>query len=309
MILEPTGYLSNIEKLQELFRLSYGREISEEYLIWRYVDNPLLSTFAAVEFAEDKIVSSYTASPCCLSYGGETLKTALSATTMTHPDYRGLGLFPQLADQVYKQMGQSGFEVIWGFPNPLSHPVFLSKLQWFDIAAVPTMTLKVSNRAQNERMNYTTDNDFALGYGGVSFPEAPIAVIKSQAYLQWRYREHPTNSYANIIVSNKQGITSHVVLKIYNNTLDIVDMRAATREEAEYLLESAVSYAVENKLQTIQGWAPIHHFIYSLYKKAGFEAGSPVFNFGGRLLVNRLNKNDFADYSRWYVQMGDSDVF
>jgi len=36
---------------------------------------------------------------------------------MTHPKYRGMKLFPQLAEQIYNKMKELDYLMVWGFPN------------------------------------------------------------------------------------------------------------------------------------------------------------------------------------------------
>jgi len=50
--------------------------------------------------------------------------------TMTHPDYQGQGIFTTLAPACYEIAAACGFRVLYGFPNALSYPGFVRRLDW-----------------------------------------------------------------------------------------------------------------------------------------------------------------------------------
>lgn len=67
---------------------------------------------------------------CCHPYRRKDYHTGLSGTTMTHPEYRGKGLFPVLARSTYARMKAANMAMVWGFPNAMSHRGFVRNLNW-----------------------------------------------------------------------------------------------------------------------------------------------------------------------------------
>jgi len=308
MLIESEQFSHNIAKIKNLFKRSFNREIEEPYLIWRYVDNPLRQTLVSVKYAHGNIIANYSACPCLLSYESKTIKTALSMTTMTDPNHRGEGYFPVLAQELYDFMGQENYFMIWGFPNHFSHYTFVNHLNWNDIYEIPTMVLDLSSYSKNA-VKFETDNNFDLSYEKSIIPDQFIHVLKSQDYLKWRYTKNPINQYYNIVISNRGIISSFLVLKHYGQGLDMVDFQAANYDEGEHLLQAAISYATEHQLRVINCWAPAHHFIHQLCERNGFINSNPITYFGGRLLHDHKDQTYFSNYSNWYIQMGDSDVY
>ncbi|NDG65186.1 MAG: GNAT family N-acetyltransferase, partial [Planctomycetes bacterium] len=88
-------------KLETLFRASFDRPIPLGYLDWRYFDNSQEQLLFAVEIPDHDPVASYSAFPVDLISDGKTCRTAMSMTTMTHPHWRGKGLFQKLAAELY----------------------------------------------------------------------------------------------------------------------------------------------------------------------------------------------------------------
>ncbi len=78
----------------------------------------------------DRAAGFYTAWPVRLRLGKETVLGAQSMDTMTHPDYRGRGLFIKLAQACYDLAASKGYEVFYGFPNQNSYSGFIRRLNW-----------------------------------------------------------------------------------------------------------------------------------------------------------------------------------
>jgi hypothetical protein len=307
MILDRRSYEVNLDKLVVLFKKSFNRQISSQFFKWRYLGNPMNELLICAEKDGESFISNYSASPVMMNGNNKVVKSALSMTTMTDPDYAGQGLFPKLAKELYEYMGTLNYEMIWGFPNINSHRGFINKLEWINVYEIPTM--KLFQIPKNiERVEVTTDNNFDLDY---IIPE-PIAngifVIKDKSYLKWRYLNHPFNSYENVVLIHENVVTSFCVIKEYQGSLDIIDFQAKDPDEGYMLLLQVIHLASVKNLTTINCWAPRHHFMHTLCEKLGFVNKEPITYLGfknisgGKELIS-------CNYSDWYLQMGDSDVF
>ncbi|HCS74426.1 MAG TPA: GNAT family N-acetyltransferase [Clostridiales bacterium] len=309
MLIDSGQFLGNIENIQHLFRRSFNREIERRYIVWRYVDNPLKHTLVSVNYDNGNVTANYSACPCYLSYKSITMKSALSMTTMTDPDYRGKGIFPLLARELYDFICQNGYKMVWGFPNHFSHAKFITSLNWSNIYEIPTMVLNLSSYTFKGTIQYETDNTFDMSYDDSIIRDDLIHVLKSQIYLKWRYAQNPVNKYYNIVILEHEKVSSYLVFKYYGQCLDIVDFQVVNYDEAEYLLQAVIGIANDHKLSYINCWAPVHHFIHPLCEKYGFRSSTPITYFGGRILDEQLDQKDYLNYSNWYIQMGDSDVY
>jgi hypothetical protein len=309
MLIDSSEFKNNINKMQQLFKVAFNRDISEQMLVWRYINNPCKQTLASVFNVEGNLIANYSACPCYLSHEGKVTKTALSMTTMTDPNHRRKGMFPMLAEELYEAMARDNYYFILGFPNHLSHQIFTTYLGWRDIYEIPTMSLDLTTCPNKDSVRCETDNYFELIYDDSIISDEYIHVVKDQQYLQWRYANNPVNEYINFVISKNKKVCSYLVLKKYGQSLDIVDFQAAGYEEGEYLLKSAITYAIDQKLKSINCWAPLYHFIHRLCEKNGFRNGQPITYFAGKVLNRQSYKKDFFDYRNWYIQMGDSDVY
>jgi len=299
----------DMDPILSLFSQCFGREMKADYWKWRFLNNPICQRFIYLAWDNETLASHYAVSPVVVSVEDADYLTSLSMTTMTRPDYRGMKLFPCLANLVYEQMAKLDYIMVWGFPNPKSHQVFLRDLHWADLYEIPTMQLKIAQNAKKYTIEISMDDQIAFEYTDNIYSAGRIHVKKNSEYLKWRYRDNPINKYTNLVIAKENKVSSFCVVKKYCNTLDIVDFQAKNEEEGEKLLIEAVSFACQNKLECINCWAPRHHFFHSLCEKMGFINREPITYLGYRQLAENKLKKISNNYSDWYIQMGDSDVY
>jgi len=305
--LDVVGYASALEDLGCLFHKAFGRPVTEDMLRWRYLKNPLNKILADVAHDNGKIIANYSASPMQMVIDDSVHLAALSMTTMTDPDHGGKGWFTRLAESLYHRMASDGYSMIWGFPNRFSHRGFMARLGWQDVYEIPTMSCKVNPGHGTTDDELVLDDAFKLEYAAIPQP-ARIHVRKDRNYMQWRYAHCPDAEYKNIVIVNDGVVSSHAVVKVYGDALDVVDFRMSTKEEGRALLAMIMSMAVGRKCQTVNLWAPRHHDMHPLCERAGFVNTSPITYLGFRQLSSGsigLSTN----YSDWFLQMGDSDVY
>lgn len=308
MLLNYERYMNLSGNLTELFEKSFGRALDEQILRWRYLDNPMKDVLVAVQIEDNRLVANYSASPCLVCIDGKVYKTGLSMTTMTHPDYRGRGLFPQLANELYDHMNSRNYLMVWGFPNPNSHQTFNKYLGWKDIFSIPMMQLSLLE-FKGDKCIPCCDNDFDLNYPKYKNPQGLICVQKDKPYLRWRYRNNPGNVYQNFIIRTTDKVSSFCVTKFYLDTLDLVDFQADNPDEGEYLLRQIISLGINKGCKYIYCWAPPHHFMYSLCKRIGFQVSLHKTNFGFKPFINTEPESTVGQYVNWFIQPGDSDVY
>lgn len=98
------------------------------YLSWLYDQNPDGKVVGYDAWEGDQLAAHYVTVPATAHVAGEDTKVLLSLNTATHPDHRGKGLFPKLADATYKAGAEQGFDACYGVANANSTPGFTKKL-------------------------------------------------------------------------------------------------------------------------------------------------------------------------------------
>jgi GNAT superfamily N-acetyltransferase len=311
MILTKKNWLKVKDNLEELFLLSFGRRLPPNYFDWRYLNNNHDEILFSIENQDQNLVASYSAFPVNLIRNGEIFPAAMSMTTMTHPLFRGQGLFQSLANELYEHLRELHIRAIFGFPNSNSHSTFNDKLFWTDIYEVPTLIIDCEGLDTARlvlSLEVLRDDEFIFEYP-VPPHDGLIRVHRSKSYLSWRYAKNPVNKYKNFVLLNGGKVSSFVVAKDYGEGLDLVDVQVKNPEEGAILLRHILKLCLDGNKRQVSCWAPTHHHLHGLLERIGFKNSTPITYFGGRELISSAMPLDWLNFKSWYLQMGDSDVF
>lgn len=185
---------------------------------WQYWDNPFGPARSWVAEAEGRVVAHYAG--ICLPgvLDGRPATLAMGVDAATHPGWRGLGLFEQLARSVYLDCGQAGMPVTYCLPNPNSLRGFqkaggrdLGRARVL-VAAIDAGWLAARTRVPRPLAVAAARAVFRLppaGAGGVvdSPPDGlaalwdtvasrwPFGVARSADWWRWRYSDRPYRPY------------------------------------------------------------------------------------------------------------------
>ena len=301
----------------ELFQGSFGKEMRAEYWHWRFRDNSTGQIMIELAWDDEMLVAHYAVSPVILTIRGQDHLTALSMTTMTHPHYRGRRLFPILSNRLYERLRHCNYSTVWGFPNNQSHHTFVNRLAWDDIYEIPLSHLNIDNLPKMSEVSQcivelsTFDEKFDILWEKIKM-DCNIWVKRDRKYLNWRYNLNPQHKYHILAYIDNNEMLGYAVYKIYGSDIDVVDI-VTIREKniGEELIISILDMSLQQgNIKGINMWLPLHHSLHKSIEKIGFLNMVPVTYFSTRVLDDcKQYKVDFAKYSNWYVQLGDSDVY
>ncbi len=303
-------------QILRLFRQSYGRDLDRKVWFWRFQDNPAGQGIIYLGWDKDTLAAHYGVSAVVMRISGWDWLTGLSGTTMTHPDYRGQGLFPKLARKTYDQMRQAGMAMVWGFPNTQSHRGFVRDLEWVDIYEIPTLRLALPGHRllpvpppTNILELQWFDGRFDQLWEQVR-DDYRIIAKRDRDYLQWRYVKNPVTEYHILAYVDGDDVMGYAVYKRYREELQIVDI--LTRPDIEIgltLISRLVQIGLEQSLSSVGLWLNVSHPLHRALERLGFYNDRPVIYFGGLSLQSHLQETEIYDFRNWYLTMGDSDVF
>ncbi len=266
--LEDAGQV--VDLLNEVFHLGLTRD----WWKWKYELNPA-GFFGEegdtwVAEASNRVVGHYSVIPIKLRKGNETILVAQSVDTATHPDFRGLGIFPRLANKVYEE-AKGRYAFMYGFPTEQSHDGFL-RLGWNEFR-LNTLVKPLNLDRLSER--FTQNNAFALtlrsglrvflkaksGYSRVNLhvrgsatkvetvdqhvsplfdalsfgpSDGMITVERSPGFLNWRLSRHFGDYRLLVARTPENEIVGYGVLKSVHirgmKAISIIDMQVAENE-------------------------------------------------------------------------------
>lgn len=200
------------QDILDLFQRSYEDSLDPALWQWAYIDNIHGAPIVSLCFSNKKLVGHYAVVPIELSQNQTPIKACLSMTTMVDKDFRGLGLFTKLAEQVYARAEELGYHYVFGFPNSNSTPGFRKYLAWE--LAEPDFVVRASKQQlldSKDLQRYLKHSDFI------------VPNINSSDYLKWRTAK-PGQTY------QQKG---NCITKAYNDSYDIVYLSPNFADELE----------------------------------------------------------------------------
>lgn len=298
-------------EILDLFQLAFGKTLSMDYWKWRFLENPNADTnLISLMHDHNQLVGHYAVSPVNLLVNNEVVKTALSMTTMTHPQYGGKGIFTQLAEDVYSEMKKNHYQMVWGFPNNNSHYGFIQKLGWKDIAIQGTLSYLNPKENNPQHVHYQCHAGFTKEMIEMLSKEttAKIKIQKNEAFLNWRYLQNPTSNYKIISVED-----TWAVYKIYNSDhehsfieIDLVELHGRNDPNEISKIIDAIRLE-EGPISKFNIWTQLHGSQQSTLEKIGFKLSSSNTYFSA--LAFSETASTFLNYKNWEINFGYSDIY
>lgn len=186
----------NIPHLNKLHRAIYGHRLPSDYFIKKY-DTAFtgVKDMGYIAFnSSGMAVGFYGVIPCFLQDGDKTVLSAQSADTMTHPEYRNLGLFTRLANLTVDLCKANKILIIFGFPNQNSYPGFIHKLRWQQTDIMSCFIIPINTQWWKRLMR-------KLPFAGRLYP----------FYINWILKKYgvPQSGLPNSVLLNGFGGVKH----------------------------------------------------------------------------------------------------
>lgn len=297
-------------KILELFEICFKKEMSPSYWRWRFNLNPFTENkYIELMWDEDVLVGHYAVSPVELLINEERIFSALSMTTMTHPEYAGKGIFSKLAESLYQKLAQNQFALVWGFPNNNSHYGFNKNLNWKDLAVQCSMTLSSAllKKSENKTINVFSNFDQLEAFFSKSIKK--VKIHKTKEYLNWRYIENPSADYKVALNSDESAGLVYKKINSFKEKdkfeIDIMELFHNDSIEGLIGLLNAV-LKTESDVVQFNIWDSLFSDNQILLEKIGFRLGNHTTYMGYR----ELQPKGFIDnYKNWEISFGNSDVF
>ena len=311
-------------EILKLFKTSFKKELSLNFWNWRFLNNPAGEVMIKLMWDGNTLAGHYAVSPVELIINGEVQLSALSMTTMTHPEYGGRGIFTTLAESLYCDIKEKhNVSSVWGFPNSNSHYGFIKNLKWKDLNVIPTLSISLNNfkEKRDERISVTKNfkEEHGITFHNTLLGENKLAVHRTKQYLNWRYSNNPVNNYT-IFECHDQGNQYFAVTKCFalrsesgieDVAIDLVEICFPADISLLYgLISEIVAFYSSNfntPLSRINLWLPLSDPKFILFEKMGFFIHSPLTFMGARSLSPAGYPTEKSQ--KWQYSMGDSDIY
>jgi GNAT superfamily N-acetyltransferase len=307
--------LGDEEHILSLFKISFGKALPQKYWKWRFEEHPEKKMMIMLMWDGEHLVGHYAVSPVRMLIEKEEVLTALSMTTMTHPEYAGRGIFTELAEALYsEQKTENNLAAVWGYPNNNSHYGFIKNVQWKNLEQVPTFSI-------DTKLIEETENQIQVGSGfgprhavGDSNVNFTVQIKRDAAYLNWRYATNPVNEYV-LFESEHEGEMHFVVAKKFASfqeaekyEVDIMEWEVpADIMLQKRFLSSIKKHFASHELCRFNMWMPLDDPRHIQLEKIGFRNLAPITYSGIRLLNPQYAR--MLTSGNWHYNLGYSDIY
>ena len=301
-------------KILELFELVFKQKLSIENWKWRFRDNPAGKHFIKLMWDNDLLVGHYAVSPTIMQVDGQDVLTALSLTTMTHPDYTGKRIFKTLSKSLYDELEQNhACKAIWGFPNNNSHYGFVKHLGWSNLALMHTLGLnakKIKPKGLKFQAQEIQHFDEAHSKFINDKINASVYVKRDETYLNWRFIDKPNTNYY-CYEFNSEFDKAILIFKFYPIGNDIYDLNIVdSYMDNHENIQDYIAYIIDKttkKVNRISLWKNLFDKNHLTLEKIGFTPVLPQTYITSR--IQQSMPKSFLNFKNWHVSMSDSDVF
>lgn len=262
---------------------------------------------------ESQLIANYSIGTNLLRAGkSSSERVGVSMSTMTHPDYRGQGYFPRLANCLYDAIQSDGINTVIGFPNHLSVRTFVDRLDWSLTSEIPTLTLDLNDWVHKVR-SPSVGADWIHDcvpkkLAKPQWLEEMVHLDRTVESLKWRYQDSPVHRYKFVYDPNASEVMSYAVFKWYKSSVDIVELVPQKSEDVTVLI-SIVADAVQGVASHLNTWMMPHLRFRSDLQRLGFIPSNSTSYFGLRASGISWDRTRYLRPDQWFLQMGDSDVF
>jgi len=334
----------DLEDIRSLFGAVFGYTRPLAHDLWKYRDNPAGPAVGFVAVDAGQIVGQYVVLPTWLRLDDEVVLGALSLDTMTHPNYRGQGMFVTLAKACMELAAKSGVEVLYGFPNKNSFPGFIRRLNWDHTGDIPRWVRPLHSAALNDlesarlltslpgvkrmaalgfhllprgkssprgieiRKGRPSEKDLDSLVMGLRASKGLCRIERSPDWLKWRFDPKSEHAYEWVTAYRRESAQACVIWGVTMECGGVLsDLLGSDPEALEAATSAAVRRAKEKKVAYLTALTNETQAIKAL-KSCGFirRKGMPLIV---RSLTTRNLGGNIHDHASWRISSADVDTF
>jgi GNAT superfamily N-acetyltransferase len=222
------------------------------YFNWQCDQNPSGQAYELITKKRSAVTGYCAAIPTRHKIGPDVAKGSLGVNVMTHPDYRGRGIYVLLQREVDRLCGKDQIQFNFGFSNEYSHRNCLRRLGYQEIGRFPLwilpfnlnrilksrtpkqgmlmraaafaanpfwslarsmFSLRRKDRSMEIKTAAAITEEFDRFWQKAKADQTNI-LIRDRAYLEWRFIRHPTRTYKVFAARSKGQLRGYLVARM-----------------------------------------------------------------------------------------------
>ncbi len=338
-----TSYRAEVLELMELVQ---GHATTPQEFIWWFENNPTGDLNIYLGLHAGRVIAICCHSTFAMLYRGEERNVSIPLNVLTHPDYRGQGLFSNLEIASERDALEAGSAFMLGFPNKASMPILVKRLGWGRIETerlyfrplrcerlarrVPVLELIAPafipfsalfrGGSDLSKLGLVADRVETFGEWADEIWEAnkttlPICMVRRKEYLNWRFCEDPKKKYSAWLIRKGDTAVGYCVLGSITKQQIHIGYVANSLMLPEY---RELGFAIERTF--IEHFREIEMDLVLRWHSSWEGPGRPYWKSKYLLLPKRLSfiyksgsvqveAREFEDSGNWFLQLGDLDFF
>ncbi|MDT0677463.1 GNAT family N-acetyltransferase [Autumnicola musiva] len=197
------NYSEDVPEIIRLLRSSLSENHTESSFLWKHTESPFGKSYGLLACDDSKIVGVRMFMYWDFYGDGKKLKAIRPVDTITHPDYRGKGIFKKLTLQGL-EVCLKNVDIVFNTPNENSKPGYL-KMGWknYPTQILFKVALVFPFGSGKSRLNPVATS--ALSLREVDLSRHGFCTHVTQEFIQWRYKD-PVYKAVNIGIDNEEVI-------------------------------------------------------------------------------------------------------
>lgn len=309
---------SDNESVRQLFKKVFNKEHADSYWEWKYRQPPVPPIVLVWE--ENGIIKGHIAVWVLPAYvKGQSAEIGLRIDTMVDPDARGKGVYRQLNQEMMKRAAEADIQMLYGFPSPMAQAPLLKYTaashktdiaRWMMMCPLLSSAGKKKHDGMVERIT-AFDSRFDKLAEAVK-DQAEVHVMKSAAFLNWRYQSHPVHSYITLGLFKEGKLKGFIVVKKEKKTIkkipvnigSIVDISAVEQKDTNALLARGIGEL--KSCAAVQLWTLPGSKLETSLRKLRFQKKDHPLPF---VTHNLTHDASLDEPENWLIAQGDVDSF
>lgn len=237
------------DELLDLFRASFGHDMSVERWDWQYFNNPATPDDFQVAVAIDngQLVGARPFLIAELWIRDDKVKAAQGCNIMVHPEYQGRGTVPQMSQASDEYFGARGYALLYAFSRTMKPMPGYLKQGWQVVSQTDSLfgivnprrviSCKLGNRLLGYELGFFYDRLFNIKMRKAPFSSSPfhiqvfdqfndelsgvnnlrdesrIDLVRNEAYLRWRFDQHPEHHHKYVVAKRDGELHGYAVIR------------------------------------------------------------------------------------------------
>ncbi len=305
---------SDEKGIRDLFRESFGKELSIDEWTWKYKNSPWGSN-AIVVVDNDKIVAHYGAIKSRFHFKGRGFDVFQPCDVMTHPKYRARfftkkGVMVKAGEFFFSN---NPMDFAFGFPSERHAILGTKQLGYTEHKYVAVLSKCIDKKSYvfnpltkiASSWQWINALEIDLLWDRIK-DDYGLSIEKKSHYIFWRYRDNPVKNYKPLIIRCRFNnvLKAFCVFSINDNELSVMDF-LCPKGFVMILFKVLENIAFKHKLKSLRLWLHPEEDIYEKLLKNGYNEykGVPILF----KIINEEIKPEFL-FENYRYRMGDYDV-